>query len=71
MCDLVMVLNVQVNTSDATAQQLGEGAPKQVTEEGTRVISPPKLTEQDIEQTLNSMPDAATGQVTPDGKLNF
>ena len=58
-----------MNASDTTAQQSGEGASQQATEEGTRVTPPPKLTEQDIEQTLDSIPDAATGQVTSDGKL--
>ena len=59
-----------MNASDTTAQQSGEGAAQQAAEEGTRVTSPPKLTEQDIEETLDSVPDAATGQVTSDGKLN-
>lgn len=64
------MVDVQVNASDTTAQQSREGVAQQATEEGTRVTSPPKLTEQDIEQTLDSIPDAATGQVTSDSELN-
>lgn len=52
------------NTSD----QQPPGAVKQITEEVARVVSPPKLTDQDIEQTLDTIADATTSRATPDSK---
>ena len=71
MCDAVIMVNVQVDASDTTVQQAGEGATRQATEEAGRITSPPQLTEHDIEQTLNSMPDVSTGQTTPASKFGF
>ena len=56
-----------METSNTSDQQL-PGAVKQVAEEAARVVSPPKLTEQDIDQTLDSIADATTSRATPDSE---
>ena len=71
MCDALIMVYVQVSTSNTTVQQAGEEATRQATEEAAKVTSPPKLTDHDIEQSLNSIPDVPTGQATPDSKLGF
>ena len=60
-----------MDASNTTDQQPAEPAAKPVAEEPARVTSPPKLTEQDIEQTLDKITDVAPRQATPDGELGF
>lgn len=61
-----------MNVNDTSKQQPVEAVTQQqATEEVTRITSPPKLTEQDIEQTLDTVTKAATSQATPDSELSF
>lgn len=66
-----MLMLIQAETGNTTEQQSPVAAAKQVTEEAARVTSPPKLTEQDIEQTLDTITDVKTSQAAPDGELGF